>query len=90
MDHKTVRPAEAVQSIADIVKTMQALPVLDPRPMNQVLYGDAGLPEVMRGIEEADDPATQWVSNESVMNQSRERRAAWRKLAQTPGEDESK
>ena len=57
MDHKTARTSEAAQSIADIAKTMQALPVLDPRPMNQVLYGDAGLPEVFRGIEEPGDKA---------------------------------
>jgi hypothetical protein len=45
----------AAQSIADIVKTMPALPVLDHRPMKQVLYGDDGLPVVPSGTEQERD-----------------------------------
>ena len=37
--------------------------------------------EVARGLQEADDPATPWVSNEAVMAESARRRAAWRKGA---------
>ena len=38
--------------------------------------------QVEHGLQEADDPNTQWVSNEAVKATSAERRAAWRKKAQ--------
>lgn len=38
--------------------------------------------EVAQGIQEADNPATPWVSNEAVMADSAERRAQWLKRAQ--------
>lgn len=34
--------------------------------------------QVAQAVEEANDPATQWVSNEAAMAQSAKRRAAWR------------
>jgi hypothetical protein len=37
--------------------------------------------EIDQAIKEADDPATQWVSNESVKAESAKRRAAWLKQA---------
>jgi len=33
------------QSIAGILQAMHALPVLDPRPMNESLYDSSGLPQ---------------------------------------------
>ena len=43
--------------------------------------------QVAQAIKEADDPATQWVSNETVKAESAKRRAAWckRAVAQRPG-----
>jgi hypothetical protein len=38
--------------------------------------------EIDQAIKEADDPATQWVSNETVKAESAKRRAAWLKQAQ--------
>lgn len=35
--------------------------------------------EVQQGIREADDPATEWVSNDTVMAESVKRRDIWRK-----------
>jgi hypothetical protein len=35
--------------------------------------------QVAQGIKEAEDPATQWVSNEAAKKQSAQRRAVWRK-----------
>jgi hypothetical protein len=46
--------------------------------------------QVALGIKGADDPAAQWVSNESVKAESAQRRAAWRKRAEaqnSPGRD---
>lgn len=40
--------------------------------------------QVAQGIKEADDPATHWVSNETVKVESAQRRAAWRKRATAP------
>jgi hypothetical protein len=37
--------------------------------------------QVTQAIKEADDPATQWVSNDVVKAESAKRRAAWRKRA---------
>ena len=34
--------------------------------------------QVEQAIKEADDPATQWVSNETAMAEAAQRRAAWR------------
>lgn len=34
--------------------------------------------QVAQAVKEADDPATQWVSNETAMSESAKRRAAWR------------
>ncbi|TAM36953.1 MAG: hypothetical protein EPN61_15300 [Burkholderiaceae bacterium] len=34
--------------------------------------------QVAEGIEQANDPATQWVSNEAVKAVSAQRRATWR------------
>ena len=42
---KAGKPARSVQSIAGILRTMHALPVLDARPMNVVLYDASGLPQ---------------------------------------------
>lgn len=43
--------------------------------------------QVAQSIRQADDPATKWVSNSTVMAESAKRRAAWRTLAtaQKPG-----
>lgn len=41
---KAGKPARDAQSIAGVLQAMQALPVLDARPMNAVLYDAAGLP----------------------------------------------
>jgi len=38
--------------------------------------------QVAHGLQEADDPKTQWVSNEAVKATSAKRRAAWAKKAQ--------
>ena len=42
---KAGKPARDAQSIAGILQAMHALPVLDPRPMNEVLYDTSGLPQ---------------------------------------------
>ena len=34
--------------------------------------------QVAQSVKDADDPATQWVSNETAMVESAKRRAAWR------------
>ncbi len=39
------KPARDSQSIAGILQAMHALPVLDARPMNEVLYDASGLPQ---------------------------------------------
>ena len=39
--------------------------------------------EVRKGLAEADDPATKWLSNEEVKRQSTERRAEWASQAAT-------
>jgi hypothetical protein len=41
--------------------------------------------QVARGLAEADNPATKWISNEAVKGESARRRAAWRKAA--PGQN---
>lgn len=38
--------------------------------------------QVEQGLKEADDPATQWVSNDAVMAESAKRRDVWSKQAQ--------
>jgi hypothetical protein len=38
--------------------------------------------QVAHGLQEADDPKTQWVSNEAVKATSAQRRSAWLKKAQ--------
>jgi hypothetical protein len=38
--------------------------------------------QVERGLKEADDPGTQWVSNEAVKAEGARRREVWRKQAQ--------
>ncbi|MDQ2734191.1 MAG: hypothetical protein M3Y55_04190 [Pseudomonadota bacterium] len=40
--------------------------------------------QVAQGLKEADDPATQWVSRETVRAESARRRAEWRKCGATP------
>ncbi len=35
--------------------------------------------QVAKGMQEANDPTTQWVSNETVKAESKRRRAAWRR-----------
>lgn len=40
--------------------------------------------QVTQGLKEADDPATQWVSRETVKAESARRRAEWRKRGATP------
>ncbi len=42
---KATGPVRDAQSIAGILQAMHALPVLDPRPMNDVLYDTSGLPQ---------------------------------------------
>jgi hypothetical protein len=42
---KTGNPARDAQSIAGILRAMHALPVLDKRPMDEVLYDASGLPQ---------------------------------------------
>lgn len=42
---KAGKPTRDAQSIAGILRAMHALPVLDPRPMNEVLYDTSGLPQ---------------------------------------------
>lgn len=42
---KVGKPARDAQSIASILQAMHALPVLDARPMNEVLYDASGLPQ---------------------------------------------
>jgi hypothetical protein len=42
---KAGTPARDAQSIAGILQAMQALPVLDARPMNEALYDASGLPK---------------------------------------------
>ena len=37
--------------------------------------------QVAQAMREADDPTTQWVSNEAMKDESAARRAAWRKRA---------
>ena len=37
--------------------------------------------QVAQSVKEADDPATQWVSNETAMLEGAKRRAAWREGA---------
>ena len=39
--------------------------------------------QVAQALKEAEDPATQWVSNETVKAESARRRAAWRKRGAT-------
>ena len=41
---KASRPARDAHSIEGILQAMQSLPVLDARPMNEVLYDASGLP----------------------------------------------
>ncbi|NBY28035.1 MAG: Arc family DNA-binding protein [Betaproteobacteria bacterium] len=42
---KADKPARDKQSIAGILQAMHALPVLDARPMAEVLYDASGLPQ---------------------------------------------
>lgn len=42
---KAAKPGRDPQALATILATMHALPVLDARPMNEVLYDAAGLPQ---------------------------------------------
>lgn len=42
---KMGKPGRDAQSIAVILQDMHALPVLDARPMNEVLYDASGLPQ---------------------------------------------
>ena len=41
--------------------------------------------EVALGLQEADDPATPWISNEAGVAESATRRAQWLKRAQAHG-----
>ena len=43
--------------------------------------------QVALAIEEAEDPATQWVSNEAAKAESAQRREAWRQRAAVPSDD---
>ena len=38
------KPARDAETIEQILKEMQALPVLDERPMDEVLYDESGMP----------------------------------------------
>jgi hypothetical protein len=42
---KAARPGRDPQTLAAILATLQALPVLDARPLNETLYDAAGLPQ---------------------------------------------
>ena len=39
------KPVRDAQAITGILQTMQALPVLDTRPLNEMLYDASGLPQ---------------------------------------------
>ena len=39
------RPARDAKSIARILKKMRSLPTLDARPINDMLYDEAGMPK---------------------------------------------
>jgi len=43
--------------------------------------------QVALAIVEAEDPATQWVSNEAAKAESAQRRAAWRQTSAVPSDD---
>jgi len=42
---KAARPGRDPQTLAAILATLQALPVLDARPLNETLYDASGLPQ---------------------------------------------
>jgi plasmid stability protein len=42
---KAARPGRDPQALASILAALQALPVLDARPLNETLYDAAGLPQ---------------------------------------------
>ena len=42
---KAFKPARDAHALASILQTMRALPVLDARPMNKVLYDASGMPK---------------------------------------------
>ena len=42
---KAFKPARDTQALASILHAMRALPVLDARPMNEVLYDASGMPK---------------------------------------------
>lgn len=42
---KATQPARDPQALATLLASMQALPVLDARPLNEVLYDASGLPQ---------------------------------------------
>ena len=42
---KAFKTARDAQALASIVQTMRALPMLDARPMNEVLYDASGMPK---------------------------------------------
>ncbi len=42
---KVAKPERDAQALANILATMHALPVLDARPSNEMLYDASGLPQ---------------------------------------------
>jgi len=42
---KAAKPGRDPKALANILATMHALPVLDARPLNEMLYDAAGLPQ---------------------------------------------
>ena len=45
MRDKAFKPARDIQALASILQTMRAFPVLDARPMSEVLYDASGMPK---------------------------------------------
>jgi len=41
----TSAPRRDVKTVAQILKNLHALPVLDERPMEEILYDEAGMPK---------------------------------------------
>lgn len=41
----TSAPRRDVKTVAQILKNLHALPVLDERPMEEILYNEAGMPK---------------------------------------------
>ena len=42
---KAFKPARDTQALESILRTMRTLPVLDARPMSEVLYDASGMPK---------------------------------------------